>query len=441
MSIQPFPRPVGDVGLGAFSAEAPSLTLQDLVQMDVHVTWDEAVSIVEELCVAAQGLVMRPIPGAPEILLNANGTVSIPQSAGGVPDPVEAARRLAELLAGSVAPAPLRLFVSQAVSSGHYNSLTEFSDALAYYAKPGRTERVKAVYQRASEQLMSQPPSATDTPRPKAAALAKPPSATPSGRQQSRRQLALIALTTAGLVSMVLGIGLYFWPSGSSTSSATPEAETAVEDTPADAAARPGRANKPAAAAAAVNRQSAPPRTSSALDATQMPLTGSRAASGYAGGSGGFRRGTQPLEGAASRPTSSSAAAVSAGAPADAARVTPQGQQIESDVPETAGTGAPESSSPIPIYSASDATVQPAVLSKPQLLPPPFGGAGSGKPVRLELVISPTGTVERARFLEAPQRMADMMLLSSAKTWRFTPAVKDGQPVRYRTVLSWVGTP
>ena len=85
--------------------------------------------------------------------------------------------------------------------------------------------------------------------------------------------------------------------------------------------------------------------------------------------------------------------------------------------------------------------MQPAVLSRPQLLPPPFGLDGSGKPVRLELVISPTGTVERARFLEAPQRMADMMLLSSAKTWQFTPAVKDGQPVRYRAVLSWMGTP
>jgi len=84
--------------------------------------------------------------------------------------------------------------------------------------------------------------------------------------------------------------------------------------------------------------------------------------------------------------------------------------------------------------------VQPAVLTRQQLLPPVFVD-GPGRPVRLELIVSPAGTVERARFLEAPQRMADMMLLSSAKTWQFTPAVKDGQPVRYRTVLSWVGAP
>ena len=449
--LQPFPRPVGDVGLGAFSAEDPTVTLQDLLQLDVRVTWDEAVSVVEELCDAAQGLVMRPIPAAPDILLNANGTVTLRQSAGGVPDPVEAARRLAELLAGSVAPAPLRLFVSQAVSSGHYNSLTEFSDALAYYAKPGRQDRVKAVYQRASEQLMVHPSAESDAQRPKAAAVTKPPSATPPRQHQSRRQLALVGLITAGVVSMVMGIALYLWPSASSTSSAPPaataESEPAVETPAAAPAARSG---KPAAAAA--TRQASPAgspaaspavRTSSALDAAQMPLTGSRAASGYTGGSGGSRQGTRASAGSpASAPAAAAVETVPAGGAQPAApRVASQVPQTRSDELAIDSAAAPESSSPIPIYSASDATVQPAVLSKPQILPPPFGVPGSGKPVRMELVISPTGTVERARFLEAPQRMADMMLLSSAKTWRFTPAMKDGQAVRYRTVLSWVGAP
>ena len=103
-------------------------------------------------------------------------------------------------------------------------------------------------------------------------------------------------------------------------------------------------------------------------------------------------------------------------------------------------TSAPTAEPSQVLYSANDAAVQPALLSKPQLLPPPYTDR-FGKPVRMELIISPDGTVERARFLEAPQRMADMMILSSAKTWQFTPAVKDGQPVRYRTVLSWVAAP
>src|SRR5688572_26486806 len=224
--LQPFPRPVGDIGLGAFSAEAPTVTLQDLIQLDVRVTWDEAVSIIEELCVAAQGLVMRPIPAAGDIILNASGSVAIRHSAAGVPDPVEAARRLHELIGGSVTPAPLRLFVSQAVSSGAYNSVAEFGDALAYYAKPGRQERVKAVYQRASEQLMLKSQSGIDPAHPTAVVAPPPPSATASRAHQSRRQLALIGLATAGLASIVVGLGLYVWPSASSTSSTAPDEST-----------------------------------------------------------------------------------------------------------------------------------------------------------------------------------------------------------------------
>jgi hypothetical protein len=55
----------------------------------------------------------------------------------------------------------------------------------------------------------------------------------------------------------------------------------------------------------------------------------------------------------------------------------------------------------------------------------------------MELVVSAEGAVESARFLVPPQRMTDMMLLSNAKMWTFTPALKDGRPVRSRVVFSW----
>ena len=59
----------------------------------------------------------------------------------------------------------------------------------------------------------------------------------------------------------------------------------------------------------------------------------------------------------------------------------------------------------------------------------------------MELIVSETGTVERVRLLSTPKRMADMMLLSGVKNWEFEPAMKDGQPVRYRLELSWAATP
>ena len=45
------------------------------------------------------------------------------------------------------------------------------------------------------------------------------------------------------------------------------------------------------------------------------------------------------------------------------------------------------------------------------------------------------------KLVTPPKRMTDMLMLSGAKTWRFSPALKNGQPVRYRTEFSWEMTP
>lgn len=450
--LQPFPRPVGDIGLGAFSAEGPVVTVQDLLELDVRVTWDEAVSIIEELCVAAQGLVMRPIPAARDIFVNSNGTVGIRLSASGVADPVEAARRLHELLGGSAAPAPLRLFISQAVSSGSYSTLAEFDDALAYFAKPGRQERVKAVYQRASERVTSRPeaadgPTPSPSPSPAPGVPWRPSSAALLQLwHRLQRAIALIGLA-AGAATILLGLGMYFRPSDAPPSAASPPASTASAGRAEPRAPAGAEAADPADVARSSERPSTV-RPSSALDAAQMPLTGSAAAIRYTGVAavpGGPRPGAPtPAPAVNALPSTTAPADVSVRAPADGRQVQPQAPQTGAGAAAIVTTPFPPTPTATPtpttIYSASDTTVQPAVLTRQQLLPPAFGG-GVGRPIRMELIISPAGTVERARFLEAPQRMADMMLLSSAKTWQFTPAMKDGQPVRYRTVLSWVGAP
>ena len=45
------------------------------------------------------------------------------------------------------------------------------------------------------------------------------------------------------------------------------------------------------------------------------------------------------------------------------------------------------------------------------------------------------------KLIAGPVRWPDMMMLSSAKTWRFKPALKDGRSVRYRLLLDWTVTP
>jgi hypothetical protein len=97
---------------------------------------------------------------------------------------------------------------------------------------------------------------------------------------------------------------------------------------------------------------------------------------------------------------------------------------------------------PAAIYSHDDADVEPPVMLRPQLPPALMVGASPGGAVnRMELVVAADGTVERVKLVNGPRRMADMMLLSGAKLWKFSPAVKNGEPVRYRTTVSWSGFP
>jgi hypothetical protein len=110
-------------------------------------------------------------------------------------------------------------------------------------------------------------------------------------------------------------------------------------------------------------------------------------------------------------------------------------------VTDAAAVDKPAAAAPdTTIYSEADRDVRPpAVLSSE--LPRPTYSEWTTRTNVMELIISETGAVERARLLEAPQRMPDMMLLSRAKLWKFGPAMKDGHPVRYRLVLKWEVNP
>lgn len=92
------------------------------------------------------------------------------------------------------------------------------------------------------------------------------------------------------------------------------------------------------------------------------------------------------------------------------------------------------------VYSSEDGDVLPAQLLTAQLPGPTVAGAPT-RIILMEVIVSEHGTVERARLVSPARRMPDMMILSSAKVWTFSPALKDGRPVRYRLVLSWETSP
>ena len=92
------------------------------------------------------------------------------------------------------------------------------------------------------------------------------------------------------------------------------------------------------------------------------------------------------------------------------------------------------------VYSIKDADVQPPLLLHPQI-PANLMLAGESRLNIMEVVVSETGSVERVRLIAGPSRLPDVMLLSGAKAWRFQPASRDGEAVRYRALVSWAGTP
>ena len=87
------------------------------------------------------------------------------------------------------------------------------------------------------------------------------------------------------------------------------------------------------------------------------------------------------------------------------------------------------------IYTAADLDVAPPILRSADL---PRWRPSDRRPYvdAIEVMVSQEGDVERIRLVSQPRRMIDMMALSAAKMWRFDPALKDGEPVRYRLVLT-----
>jgi len=90
-------------------------------------------------------------------------------------------------------------------------------------------------------------------------------------------------------------------------------------------------------------------------------------------------------------------------------------------------------------YSSMDTDVAPPVVPDALLASLRTSGL-PGSTNTLELLVSPDGLVERVRLLSPPQQLADMLVLAAAKTWQLEPATRDGRPVAYRLVLTWLST-
>ena len=426
-----------------------SISLQEVTSRGTSVSWEEGVAIVEELCslLLPAERAPLPIPSLDDILISADGTIRLPSRVGGERGPDAAGRLLHALLSTTDVPMALRLFVTQASTPRAHASLNEFAAMLAYFGKPARAEMIQAVYARHMVALgqkpvtLPKPVSQTPVaPKPAAARQAEPPKPafTPPKRVKKIPAWYLVALpagATAGLAGVVL---LWAWagptdeggvadaetvasvvsefavaPLGASGHGVGPETgATAVQL--ASAQAVPPTAVSPASPArAAVPARVLPPRAAPAVTA---------AATAAPNAAPELTRASTPVV----------APSIVEAPPPAAAAVARTNRPLVVVPPSASDT----------IYSSADADVLPPVLID-QALPTPLLtiDRSTATENRMEILVTADGSVERVRMVAGPGRMPDMMLLSGAKMWQFTPAVKDGEAVRYLTVLSWTAFP
>ena len=398
------------------AASVSFISLHDVVRRQVAVHWDEAVAVVEEICelAIAGGGDTAPVPELDDVLLGNDGSVTL-RSNRGDKSPTAAGRMLHTLLSNSDVPMALRLFVSQSTSHDTHGSLREFARALAYFGKPDRRRLIQDVYTRCAQAGRIAPEAARVPPPIPASGPAED-----AKRPKQAKRKPIKKWLFAAAVLGVAGSGAWLWNRGESTRGMQDSAGQMLSGA-ADALIDLGQqvskalsseltAPPAATAESSIDRSRSKPKrraTADAAAAEPAPILGRRVS---------LPKGAGALSLTAAIPPRVDFEATAVYAP-----------PVDEPAPGPAG-----------MYSSADLDVEPPVLLLPQLTPP-LVRTGNSAPAmnRMVVVVSPEGTVERVQLVEGPARMVDMMLLSGAKTWKFTPAFKDGEPVRYRTVISW----
>jgi len=425
--------------LDSFSSEsswdapipAQSVSLAELQSSRVPIEWHEAIAIIQELCgaILESGDQVGPAAlGAGQVLIDSSGKVS--STARGPKDARTCVQQLGELLRATLPegqfPTQLRLVVSQAISAPPlYSSIREFSQALAYFERPNRTAIIQAVYER----------SKTRPAHPAAAAVQGTPrtkmreSNTASGAHRGRTRITAVvaaALIVAALASV--GAWMLFRPRTSVASSVSNTVRNAG-DTALKTATTAVGAVLDRILPRPKEEPAAPPGSATAV-APPAP-----------------RRSTRTP---AAAPTPGRVTAFDLETSSGASASTPPPPSIPQ--PSVDGSGVPPAGAARNgndiavdriIYTASDDDVVPPVAVYPQLPTALPAGVRMADLAIIELLVTESGNVGSVRVREAPKTMSDTMFvtvnLSAAKTWRFSPALKDGQPVKYRKAV-WILT-
>ena len=389
--------------------------LDDLLARDVVPQWFEGVAVIQLVCrqLRTQEPETFGFPAPADILIAPGGSVTIAGRSEG--NPVEAAAHVLGLMLGDDVPVRLRLAVSQATATkSAYASLTEFSEALAYFERPNPELIVEAFRQRA---IAAAPRDITPAVRIDAPQVIHKHSApVPAAPARRISRLAVIAATFSALACA--SVWLIGHPLTNVLSPKIVMAEAAESAAPS---------SHPGAKATAVR---VPQRESVSVTApTARPAEPTGSARKFVVAP------TQELQVSVTK-SSYEYPELSLLKPISVFPVT---TEVGLAVSEPGFAAHPEEASDR-IYSRADPEVTLPLNVYPRFPNEAPNAPAAGRTI-VELTIAADGLVERVRMLTVPRNIHEWMLLSAAKAWRFEPARIDGRAVRFRHTMALVTMP
>jgi hypothetical protein len=381
-------------------ASSGRVDLERLIERQTPLSWFEAVAIVQELC----DVLLESRRGGPAAQLEP-GDVAITAEGGvdvrggvvpGLPTVAQVAHLLLTLLGqAQTLPVQLRLLALQEVSpTPSCPALRELSARLAPFERPNRRDTIRAVHER-----FVQLPARDDEAAAKEQAPVRRSRATRPAWWRNRK-----VQSAAASVALLVAAGIaaaWLWPvvapllSGLGSRGQGDVSAARAEESEALSAAAVERIFATARRIwLGAGARLAAPTQNATLDAKPI----------HVGGAAGLPAGPSPK-------------------PA-----------VELPLPE-ASTGSRTAAAEATVFSAADAEVVPPSLLRPHLPTSPRGSVRAEDLPQVELLVSPTGEVESVRLVTQRAGVASAMMLSAIKTWRFEPANRRGQPVRYRVLV------
>jgi hypothetical protein len=405
--------------------------VSDILNPEFARSWHEAVAIVQEI--VAQLPEGATVPAAEDLLIDEIGNMQLGFGPDGPQNVVSVlASLLKSLLKGIDAPGGLRdLANDNAKATPALSSVSAFQRALAFYERPGRASELRGIAARLRDFSAATPAEPKADPqaeferlREKVVAKAEADEPIESGKPGSRFSRRTIAIAAAVELAILGAIVVYARPHYfNQTSALTDRVEQKLADTISTGLNKMGSADGQSAPAAALPAEAPAP-------GAEPPKVGKPALSPAPAGQ---PVGTALVAKESARtpillPTGEVPLTTGGEAKGPVFTIVPSAPAAKNLAPGPRTASASDVTA-FAMFTAADPDVDPPRITRQQLPRKPDPGDDTGY---FDVVINEMGDVERVQLVSPMRRFQERMLMAAAKAWKFRPALRDGQPVRYR---------